>query len=145
MQLSNLIENLQAQLDELKVVSEANPELTTNDLIQPIRDEVAKAVREQIWGIFDESGRAIGRNSPEAVKADAKHVVMKRFESEDMPVFVTQKGRGNKSSPKAFIDENLAMTFDKDQRNYKYFTELYSFLNIGSTNHPLYAALNKEK
>lgn len=143
--LSQLVDGLSAQLEQLKLLAQENPELTTDDLIQPVRSEIAKAVRELIWGVFDESGRAIGRNSPEAVKADARVAIKQGFESEKVPSFVTAKGRGNASNPKDYIDTVISAWLDIDQKIFKESLDTYNVLNDSSKLHPFYKSYQKFK
>jgi hypothetical protein len=69
------VADAQKRLDEIKKFISENPELATVDSIDFSPTTTAtKSVREAVWGIFNATGKFIGRNSAEAVIADTAHL-----------------------------------------------------------------------
>jgi hypothetical protein len=71
-----LLEQMQAEVDQLKRLIAKNPELATLHMVgfNPTTT-VLKSVREAVWSIYNATGKFIGRNSTEALKADTRNAI----------------------------------------------------------------------
>ncbi len=127
----------------------SHPEITSDDVEQPIPKDAAtvrREVRETVWSIFSKSARFIGRNSAEAIKADLKTHVRALHLHNYLPIFKTEKGRGKNSRPEDYISQNIVNGLDSDQKQFAYDVDIYNFLNNNGEKklHPLYNALHRK-
>ncbi len=144
--VQQFIKKLMAQAGSLSTLAALHPTLTSANLTQPISDEIAKAVRAQFVEVFSQTGTFIGRNLPEAIRADTRIAIKQSFESSKLPPFIAKKGRGHVSDPKGFIRDHLAPLLDSDQKSYMYDMSVYNILNLsGVSIHPLYKALQRHQ
>jgi hypothetical protein len=73
--VQELVDSLERSLAELKPLLASDPKLSVANILHPKPGEISASVRDVIFQIFDRTAKALGRNSPEAVKADTKEWV----------------------------------------------------------------------
>jgi hypothetical protein len=116
--LSELLEQMQEKVDQLKLLIAQNPELATVRMVDfNPTSTVLKSVREAAWSIFNATGKFIGRNSAEAVIADTEHLFRTRHDIFNMAATVTTKGSRD-SNIGTWINTCVSPQLDLDMKEY---------------------------
>jgi hypothetical protein len=104
-----VVTQIKGSMVRLEALLAQNPELATARAADFNPSTAAmKSVREAVWEIFNETGRIIGRNSPEAVKADTRVWVLRQE-----TLFQTYN-----REPERFIVEKLKPIADMDMQQF---------------------------
>lgn len=113
--LQELVLFLRNETTRLEKVLAKTPNLAVADILNAQPKTHAASVREVIFGIYNRTAKILGRNSPEAVKADAR-VWVRGLES----AFSTYKG-----NPEAWISKEIYPFADADIQEQLSAAEVY--------------------
>jgi HPt (histidine-containing phosphotransfer) domain-containing protein len=116
--LPQLVADAQERLDEIKKLIAENPELATVDSIDFGPTTTAtKSVREAVWGVFNATGKFIGRNSVEAVIADTAHLFKTHSALFNLAATFTTQGKRD-SNIGEWIKADVMPKLDPDMNEY---------------------------
>lgn len=107
--LSTINNNSNSHIDEIKAIAN-----------QLSGDSSVEANRELLYSIYTRAAEAIGRNSVEAVRADA----IKRLESL-VSIGVVTAPEGRKNNPEEFIESKIKPLLDPDMKAFAFDMNIY--------------------
>ena len=120
--LSDLADSLEIQVKKIRELASQSQNNRLDVILNAKQEGVATSAYEVLTRIFSETGRVLGRNSPEAIRADTIARIQLLTSSGSIPEYVG--GRG--SSPEDWVEANIVPKLDPDMKKFAFDMDVYS-------------------